>query len=203
MVAMPAKMLIDLLSDPRSAYANYETLVGAGLRTPASPESDELRRAIGGAIFGSYADKIRYGCLSLTGHGLSSYGGYACCIADDMIMTRVSFLEENSYKIAPDATLFDLRGRMMGHRAVWDNRADLCTAKLAKEISPSQGQADWQSLLVFCDGNRDSDKFVEAHIYGPFTADSIDSILRLDQGPLSAFDKIVAELWNSRRGGAA
>src|SRR5689334_14817257 len=48
-------------------YASYETLVLMHGRLPATVEDDQRRSAVGGSLFGSHAQEMRYGALSLDG----------------------------------------------------------------------------------------------------------------------------------------
>lgn len=77
-VSMPAGVARKPFDDPNFLYANYESLVGANIRRPADPDNDWHRCAVGGLLFGSYANCIVYGALSLTEEGLPTYGDVHC-----------------------------------------------------------------------------------------------------------------------------
>ena len=77
-VSMTAATARKLFEDDSAIYVNYERLVGAKARTPANSKHDQHRCAVSGALFGSYAESIIYGVLSLTGGGLPTYGPVYC-----------------------------------------------------------------------------------------------------------------------------
>ena len=91
-VAMPAKVALQLVSDEGQLYANYEQLVRGGSRSPATFENESHRLAVVGSLFGSYGEKLRYGVLSLSEKGLPTYGEVFCRLKPVAIDARVSFL---------------------------------------------------------------------------------------------------------------
>jgi hypothetical protein len=60
-ITMPARLARSAMDDPNWLYTNYERLVGAKVRKPAGSGNDRHRFGVGGGLFGSYADDIRYG----------------------------------------------------------------------------------------------------------------------------------------------
>lgn len=172
-ITLPVEVAYNLINDPRLMYVNHERLVGAGVRTPASFSDDQQRYAVGGRIFGSYADSICYGALSLTNEGLPTYGQVYCKMRSVTIEDRTTFLEMNSYPFV-DAYGSNLP---LGYMACWENRHFLVMAKLVDRLSPGQTESDWQAILVESDGqNRQNDNFIEAHIFEVFNMHSIESV---------------------------
>ncbi len=104
-VSMPAAMARSLFDEPSSIYVNYEHLVGTGVRIPRDFDNDSHRCAVGGVLFGSYANSIVYGALSLTDSGLPTYGPAFCRLRSVAIDARTSFLETNSYRFIPDHSI--------------------------------------------------------------------------------------------------
>ncbi len=181
-VAMPAACALSLVSDPRAVYANYETLVAAGLRKPASLPEDKRRATVGGMLFGSYARQIRYGMLSLTDGGLPTYGDVCCRLRRVAIEDRTTFLEWNSYTFVKRYDIREGARVPVGHRAVWDNRHLLALAKLGGGISEGQGRVDWEKAMFETDArDRSRDDFIEAHIYDSFSIDAVET-MRLATG---------------------
>ncbi len=200
-VAMPAAYARVFVQDPHCIFENYETLVGAGVRKPARFDEDRQRYGVGGILFGASAPKIKYGCLSLSGAGLSTYGEVFFRLRNVAIQNRTSFLEQNSYEfvrrnhLTPGAPIPD------GHRATWDNRQKLAIAKLAARLPSKQGKSVWQPLLVVTDGkNRENDDFIEAHIYDSFDVNAVQDVrLAGDLPPKVRRDaRIAVELFEKR-----
>jgi hypothetical protein len=177
-VAMSGRIARNLLEDPKSLYANYENMVGARMRVPASSEDDANRFSIGGRLFGSYANSIVYGALSLAEHGLSTYGDVHCKLRSVAIERRTSFLESNSYRFSHEYG-DDARNKMLdGFSACWDDRQKLVLSKLVGNLSAGQELSNWERIICNSDGqNRENDEFVEAHIFGGFNWNAIESIV--------------------------
>lgn len=178
-LAMPARLARELFTDPRGVYANYEQLVGATMRRPATTADDTRRFAVGGLLFGHNLSEIKYGNLAIELEGLPTYGQVVGRLRDVTVEHRVSFLECNSYTFAKRVgSLGD--GIPVGYRAVWDNRAQLATAKLAPELQRGQDKESWKQLLVKSDGkDRSNDDFIEAHIFGEINARSFESLAEI------------------------
>jgi len=177
-VSMPAGVARRLFEDPNSLYANYERMVGAGLRKPANLDNDQQRCAVGGVLFGSYANSIIYGALSLTKHGLPTYGSIHCRLRSVAIDKRTSFLETNSYRFVRDHSIVAGDKLPVGCMACWDLRHRLVLGKLEDRLSTGQTESDWEAILIQSDGqNRKNDDFVEAHIYESFDKNAIESLI--------------------------
>lgn len=185
-VSMPAGLARRLLDDPKMIYTNYEQLVGAKARRPADSDNDRRRCAVGGQLFGSYADQIVYGVLSLTKDGLCTYGDVHCRLRSVTIEKRTSFLETNSYKFVRDHHIVAGDKLPVGYAACWRCRHSLVLAKLADGLSKGQTESDWQALLIHSDGlNRENDDFIEAHIFEGFDKNAIKSMVELTGAKLS------------------
>jgi hypothetical protein len=203
-VTMPASIARKLFEDSNALYDNYERLVGANARRPADPNNDRQRCSVGALLFGSYANKIVYGVLSLTGEGLPSYGDIHCRLRSITIDKRTSFLETNSFKFIEDHNLTPSRKLPVGYMACWKNRYALVLSKLADSLLAGQTESDWQKLLVYSDGyNRDKDDFIEAHIYENFDRNAIESMVVCSSKKLSRAQEldrdIALELFDTSR----
>ncbi len=200
-ISIPARIARNLFEDPKSLYANYEKLVGAKMRVTASAEDDKHRFAIGGMLFGSYANSIIYGALSLTEHGLSTYGEVHCRLKSVAIERRTSFLEKNSYKFIRDHGLVAGDKLPEGFSACWADRQKLVLAKLASALSAGQGPSDWQAIICQSDGaNREDDEFVEAHIYEGFNWNAIESMVETVDRKMTRSERLDFDLANDAFG---
>ena len=194
-VSMPAGVARKLFEDPNSLYANYENLVGANIRMPADSDNDQHRCAVGGLLFGSYANCIVYGTLSLTEEGLPTYGDVYCRLRSVTIDMRTSFLEANSYRFVRDHRIVPGDKLPTGHMACWRHRHSLVLAKLADSLSTGQTESDWQAILIHSDGqNRENDDFVEAHIYEGFDSNAIESLIAIPGKKLRKEDALDLEI---------
>ena len=175
-VSLPSIIARQMLSAPNTVYQTYETLVDSGTRTAATPDNDRMRRSVGGLLFGSYAPEIRYGVLSINNLGPSSYGEISFRLRDVTVQHRVTFMEWNSYKFVEQHQLSPGKEIPKGYRSLWQNRDQLALSKLGPHLSSGQNATDWAALLLQSAGDRSTDDFIEAHIFGPFNASSIQSV---------------------------
>lgn len=200
-VAMPPLYARSFLSDPQSLYSCYEALVGTPTRTPAPIAHDSDRCAVGGKFFGSFANEIRYGVLSLDGTSLSSYGIVFVRLRDVTVKGRVSFLEENSY-ILLDKLQATVRGGLPpGLRCGWSNRCDLAAIKLEPRLTARSSAADWSRQLVVSGSTRADDQCIEAHIFGPFNAGAVEDVTFARQGVTREERndiEVIKEFWAKR-----
>jgi hypothetical protein len=176
---MPAQIARNLVLDPRMVYANYETLVGSTLRRPASSDNDRHRKAVASLLFGYFDSEIRYGNLAIANEALPSYGDIACRLRTEAVKKRTSFLEENSYVFVRKYGLKPGDPIPPGYRAVWDNRSKLALAKVGHLLRPGQPEGGLMEILVKSSAARANDEFIEAHIYGGFSVDAIESMTRI------------------------
>lgn len=175
-VSMPFLEARGFLGDRRKIYTNYESLVAANAREPAPKQSDADRASIGGMFFGSYADEIRYGLLSLNGKGLPSYGDVFLKLRSVTVERRVSFTEENTYLLADSLGLKVRQPVPPGYRSDWNGRHQLAGAKLGSFVTPGSTLVDWAQLLVRAGKTRKDDSCIEAHIYGGFNKEAVDDV---------------------------
>ncbi len=194
-VSISAGVARSLLDDPNIIYVNYERLVSVDARRPADSDNDRHRCAVGGQLFGSYADQIVYGVLSLTKDGLCTYGDVHCRLRSVTIEKRTSFLEANSYKFVRDHHIVAGDKLPVGYAACWRYRHSLVLAKLADGLSKGQTESDWQALLIHSDGqNRENDDFIEAHIFEGFDKNAIESMVALTGAKLSREKRMDIEI---------
>ena len=193
-IAMPAAIARTLVENAKELYVNYDRLVGSKIRKPAGTESDRQRAAVGGMIFGAYANDIIYGVLSLTTEGLPTYGDVYCRLREVTVSNRTSFLETNSYKFVED---HDIRPGEFpeGYRASWEDRHILVLAKLADRLTKGQTRKNWQEILIESDGkHRENDNFVEAHVYEGFDRIAIESMVVPSNKKLSRENRLDSDI---------
>lgn len=192
---MPAGIARALVENAKELYANYERLVGSRIRKPAEIESDRQRCGVGGMIFGSYANEIRYGVLSLTTEGPPTYGDVHCRLREVTVANRTSFLATNSYKFVKDHDISPGGEFPEGYRASWKDRYKLVLAKLADRLTKGQTKKNWQEILIESDGkDRKNDNFVEAHIYEGFDRNAIESMVVSPDKKLNRENQLDSEI---------
>ena len=178
-VSIPPLILRNLVRNSSQIYSNYEKLVAGMLITPANPDDDSKRGEVGSIIFGAYAKEITYGILSHNEEGLPTYGHAFCKLKDITVKNRTTFMENNSYKVHDEQLLN--KKVPLGLTSDWKHKEYLALNKLYKYIKTNDNIDDVLKNTFQTDGlDRSNDNFIEAHIYGGFTKNSIKS-MKLDQ----------------------
>ncbi|MEI6704907.1 MAG: hypothetical protein WCL71_15450 [Deltaproteobacteria bacterium] len=164
------ELLASFLRDDNALYSNYELQTGAETRRAALMPNDRERRGTEGTLFGDYGSEIRYAALSLSlnSKGLVSYGSCAVVLRDKLCSNKASLLEENSYSFVRRHRLLPGDEVPCGHRAAWQDRHLLATAKLAVQIEEHTPPEAFADLVLYSDGNRRTDEFIEVHVFGAF-----------------------------------
>jgi hypothetical protein len=154
-------------------YSPYEVLVDARARSAASFTFDRERRATDALLYGQYGKNMVYAALSADGRGLTSYGPIHIELLENTIRYRATVLEENSYDFMNHHALTPGTPLPGGYLARWHERGKLAVTKLAKHLTENMGEASYQALFLYSDGNRETDSFMEVHIYGDFNWQAI------------------------------
>lgn len=157
-------------------YSTYSHLVRGQTRKPATAKDDRQRRAVEAIIFGAYGEEIRYAALSLNGTGLRSYGAYTMKLKKVAIAERTTLLEDNSYQFVEKHDMRPGDNIPRGYRALWHDRHKIAVSKLYQRITPQTSENEFAKIMLFSEGNRSTDEFVEVYIYGSFDNKAVDSV---------------------------
>ncbi len=167
-------------------YATYYQKVAAGLQIPGHDSWNRLREIADTILYGDRNKaQIRFAALSLDGIGVANYGDCSMILKKPMIEHRASLFEENSVVFMER---HDVRGKLkfvvpVGFRCPWDQRVDLCLAKLTGELHPATAPAEFAGILLFQGAHSGEDRFVEVHIWGSLT--------------IRSFSRVVVQQWAS------
>ncbi len=154
-------------------YSGYALQTAAETRAAADFVDDSARLATEGKLFGTIAPHLRYAALSLDGRGLESYGSCSLTLNQRLCARAASLLEENSYDFIEKHRLLPRTPIPLGYRAVWEDRHLLAAAKLASDLDARSVAGDFSGLLLYSEGNRQTDRFIEVYLYGPFDRQAI------------------------------
>jgi hypothetical protein len=171
--------VLRLATSTRQLYSTYYQLIEAGLRLPEGDQWDVLRELADTLLFPGYKKEMRFAALSLDGVGLSNYGSCSIVLRDNMISHRASVFEENSAVFMERRKIkFSRKPNLpKGFRATWDNRAQLCVAKLSRQIDSTTGSDKYSGLLIKQGATSEDDEFVEVHIWGPMTVLTMEQVI--------------------------
>lgn len=184
--------LHDFVKSDNKLYITFHKQIAAGYRLPEDNRWDTQRASVESAIHPHYHHEISYAALSLSGLGLSAYGGYHITLKDLMVARRTSFFEENPFHFFEEQQIIVGNAVPPGFRATRQNRGDLAIAKLYKDIISSRDAMAFSGLLCQDGATTDAGRYVEAHIYGPIHRSSISRVI--GKRPRNDADRM---LWKS------
>lgn len=186
-----AKLLDDFLSSETLLMSNYGLQVAGETRKVAEMKNDRQRCITESALFGSYANEIRYAALSLDHKGLISYGSCSVTVDEFTARYKATVLEENSFDFVakhPETLIESTPPK--GYRATWEKRHLLATAKLASKITLKP--QNWAELLLKSNGDRQQDEFMEVHIYGAFDKQAVTTVA-VPKQPKNETERVAVE----------
>lgn len=180
-IARPRGELERLASNDNQIYATYYQLIDAEARVPDDDKWDALRRGTDEALFPGQKEKIRFAALTLEPVGVINYGACQMTLRTPMIEHRASVFEENTAVFMENHKVLvkDAPASAVGFRASWDDRAKVCVAKLADEITPTTTPGMHSGILVHQGATSAEDRFVEVHVWGPMTIRSFEHVVFL------------------------
>jgi hypothetical protein len=169
--------LLRLATSDHDLFATYYQLKKAGLRLPVGDDWDYRRRLADLALFPNFEERITFAALSLDGVGLLNYGSCSIVLRSDMIAHRATVFEENSVTFTERHLVALKKGKVpRGYRAPWPERGKLCVAKLHRNIDANTVRDEYSTVLMREGVTSEEDQFVEAHIFGPWTARTIEQV---------------------------
>jgi hypothetical protein len=189
-VNLPVGLAHSLFTGEAPLYSPYEQQLKGSLRTPAEPENDRHRRAVGGLLYGSYSEEMVYAALSADGRGLSSYGPVHLELEESCVAYRSTVLEENSYSFVRRHGVTPGRPLPHGYLARWQARGMLAVAKLAQDVKDDLDEEACCRLLLQSRGDRASDRFLEVHVYGTFNHQAVRSLALPGAGAAGLLDEV-------------
>ncbi|HEY8378220.1 MAG TPA: hypothetical protein VIK91_17110 [Nannocystis sp.] len=176
-INVSASWAVSFLKSDKLLYASYAPLVAAGARLPARFADDRQRRTVESALFGTYGEEMRYAALSLDGTGLVSYGPVTMVLRERAIAHRASVLEENSYDFSRRHRILANEPIPRGYRAPWATRHQLAMAKCGADVDATTTEVHYPQLVLWSDGDRATDRFMEVSIFGPFNRRAVERIV--------------------------
>lgn len=181
-VATSVPVLRILLSDKKNRYVGYYALVHSGQRAVAEHHHAQDRQVADSYVHGSYYENIINGALSLDNTGAWGYGICHVRLTVNSIDLRVSFTMHNAYDYQrwfeekPGPRDSKRWQEKPGYRSNWAHRALLCVRKHFAELKPGLDRSGFATILLRSDGSRETEEFVEAHIWDPLVANAFEHI---------------------------
>ncbi len=186
-VNMPVDIIYNLIRDPVRNYISYYRLVDAEARKAAKEQHHIDRGEADAALFPKYFDHIVYGALSCDRRGLPNYGAVGALLRDVVAPLRASLLIENSFHFWKKYSKYR-QPLPEGYRAIWSDRGRLIVVKHAASLSSATPDSEIGRLIRRPGPDRETDDFVEVHIYDGFDKRAIEYIV-LDQIPTHPHDQ--------------
>lgn len=182
------EMLFELFCRGES-YQGYRRLVGENKRPPAAFSNDIKRGVVEAALFGSTQDII-YGALSINETGLTSYGDFTMVMRTDTIKNWTTALECNSYNFIDMVRAKGWNENEPlppGFLSTWPDNHMLAICKLFRRLKKNVELEELARLVLFTEGKRETDDFIELHIYGSLGAATVEK-LRVEKDIKSKLD---------------
>lgn len=171
------EFLHQFITNDKLIYTSYSLAVEGQARRPAEGRNDRDRETIGAMLLGHLSKEIRYAALSLDGTGPKSYGGpYSIRLREVAILNRVTLLEDNSYAFIAKHNIRPRQDFPLGYTSTWEARHKLAVAKLSGRISPKTTERDHPKILLFSEGDRATDDFIEVLIFRGFDNKAVESV---------------------------
>jgi hypothetical protein len=170
--------LWEWLMHTNRTYQSYRRIVIRGLRQRAEFANDLDRSIVESYLFGSHVD-IMYAALSTDELGLNSYGPVSVVLKTNRIAKKTSMLEINSYPFIDQATAAGWNHHKplpAGHLVPWGKRQQLALIKCQDKIKNGLKVSDIPGMILYSDGNRSHDEFMELYIYGNIIKTVVEKI---------------------------
>ena len=213
-INMPRSVLEQMLRTPKVRYINHHDVLRADMKTDVDRENKAKREGMDALLYGDDGKKLNFGALNLGSLGVYSYGEACVFLKEDGVRDRTSFMETNTYGYHKDGgdgvdILIEV---LSGSRALWDTVGMLAVVKHEKDLLRNTGEWTLPRLaevLIQCEGDKNTDRYVEAQIYPPITSEHIRRV-RLDPskargpaaggliGEIEKYEREVAELLRQR-----
>lgn len=168
--------LLRLIGSEFEGYATYYQLASSTVRIQSGEIWDSRRQAADAIFFTNYQHEIRFASLALDSIGLSNYGDCSWIFRENMIAHRASVFEENTTLYYMNNDIKDAADVPEGYRAIWNDRAKLCIAKLAQKIDTTTIPAQYSDILMHQGATSAEDEIVEVHIFGSMTIRTIEEV---------------------------
>jgi hypothetical protein len=165
-------------------YSSYSGAVRGRARAPALPHDDARRRAVDNALYAGYGEEMTFAALSVDGLGLSSYGLIHMELSDEAIARRATVFEENSFTFTEKLKLPTGSLVPAGYLSLWHDRYMIGVIKLAAKVTNATSRSDIVSLVLWSEGDRSTDEFIEVHIYGTYSHKAVKKV----RGPAGSED---------------
>jgi len=158
-------------------YMSYYKALDLGLRKIAEQQYHGHRGAVDEKVHPGYRAEIINAALSPDGRGLTNYGPITLELQEQSIEDRASVMRENSFDFYERNDLGRRNAtEAPGWRAIWADRAQVGVAHLADEVNAATGTRELVNMILFSGPTRPQDRYIEIHIYGDVSWQSISKV---------------------------
>ena len=170
--------LLRLSYSEDEVFATFYQRVDAGLRLAGGDNWDRKRSIADNILFGDQNKRqVRFGSLTLDGHGLPHYGECSLLLREEMISHRATVFEENSVMFIHNHKVSGTNEFHIppGYRAGWLDRGKLAAAKIQGK-SAALDPGKFPTVLSRPGKDEKRDVFIEVHIWGSLTIRSFQQV---------------------------
>lgn len=186
-------------------YLNYYERKQEKIDDPPSRIANQNRQIVDGYAYAEYGRKLRFAAMAMDTRGLPSYGPVTMVLKSELVESRGSLLERNSYHFVTEHCCkavgdspFPFQQAPMGYRADWANRHRLALAKHAADLTPGMNSGDFDALILSPgegggSNARRHDRFVEIGIYDSFGMEGVREIHAPSKASNDENDDVLAD----------
>lgn len=159
-------------------YMSYYNALALRLRRIAERKYHAHRLAVDAKVHTGCESEIVNAALSPDGRGLTNYGEITLVLKAETIEDRASLMRENAFDFYERYQLGRRNAEEeSGWRSTWADRSQLGVAHLCPSITPVTAGHDLVNHVLFCGPDRKEDRYLEIHIYGEISWQSLSKPL--------------------------
>ncbi|MCG6534495.1 MAG: hypothetical protein L7F78_07355 [Syntrophales bacterium LBB04] len=196
-INMDISDLFSFMTKDKGIISSYQLMVEAESRIPAVFANESQRCRVEATLFAHYGKRIRYAALSYDKTGLKSYAPYSMTLRDITIEDRATLLENNSYPFLNKHGIIEFTDIPAGYWSTWKDRCKLAVAKLNSKILSTTTEDQYAKILLESEGKRETDEFIEVHIYGGFDNKAIEAIKGVSNNAIDPDKAMLTEIKKS------
>ena len=155
---------------------SYYNALALRLRRIAERKYHAHRLAVDAKVHTGCESEIVNAALSPDGRGLTNYGEITLVLKAETIEDRASLMRENAFDFYERYQLGRRNAEEEFRMAIAD-RSQLGVAHLCPSITPVTAGHDLVNHVLFCGPDRKEDRYLEIHIYGEISWQSLSKPL--------------------------
>lgn len=180
---------ISLLGSDNVILLTYYKKLKAGMLLPIDDEINRYRKCSEEFLFPDFKEDIHFAALALDNFGVKNYAIFESglfgdiethlTLDEEMIAHRTTVFERNNviWLKVLDPSVSKLVDYPKGFRAVWEDRGKIAAVKTVQHFKPNTDPGEFPELLLKQGDDKESDDFIEAHIFGSISRHTLKRVV--------------------------